>query len=259
MSVGNFRMLSFIIPAHNEEAELPATLEAIHAGAATLGLSYEIVVANDSSTDGTAEVAKSRGARVIDIGSRHIAAARNAGWKGSTGDRLIFVDADTRVTPRAIAEAVEAMEQGAMGGGGPVTFDGYVPLFARVALPFIQWSFRLARLTGGCFFFTTRNALETVGGWPERVFAGEEVELAKALKAEFGRRRFVVVRSPVQTSGRKLRTYSVRELLGPLGSFVLHGRKAMESRDRLALWYGERREDPRTASRVPTGSTEKSS
>jgi len=45
-------MISFIVPAANEEAELPGTLRAIHYAA--IGYEYEILLVNDGSTDATA-------------------------------------------------------------------------------------------------------------------------------------------------------------------------------------------------------------
>ena len=72
-------LISFVIPAHDEEHLLPRTLDAIHATARELGLEYEIVVADDASTDRTAALAQERGARVVSIARRQISAARNAG------------------------------------------------------------------------------------------------------------------------------------------------------------------------------------
>ncbi len=57
-------MLSFIIPAHNEEQHLPATLAAIRASAEATGQPYEIVVVDDSSTDRTAEIALNAAVRL---------------------------------------------------------------------------------------------------------------------------------------------------------------------------------------------------
>ena len=91
-------MISFIIPAHNEELLLPATLGAIDDAAKLLDEPYEVVVADDASTDRTADVGRSGGARVVAVQHRQISATRNAGARIAVGDRFIFVDADTVVT-----------------------------------------------------------------------------------------------------------------------------------------------------------------
>ena len=98
-------MLSFIVPAYNEELELPSTLSAIHAAAAANSEPYEIIVVNDGSTDATAAVAATAGARVVTIHRRQIAAARNAGAREARGDILFFVDADTRIAPQHVSGA----------------------------------------------------------------------------------------------------------------------------------------------------------
>jgi hypothetical protein len=54
----------------------------------------------------------------------------------------------------------------------------------------------------------------------------------------------VILREHVVTSGRKLRAHSAREVLGGLLRLALGGRRAMESREGLEIWYGERRKDP---------------
>ena len=77
--------VSFVIPAWNEEKLLGPTLDALHPAAASLGTSYEIVVADDASDDATPDVARARGARVVRCGGRHIAAARNAGARAASG------------------------------------------------------------------------------------------------------------------------------------------------------------------------------
>ena len=72
-------MISFIVPAHNEEAYLGATLRAIHEAARPSGKSYEIIVVNDASTDDTAPIARQAGAKVLDVNLRKISVVRNAG------------------------------------------------------------------------------------------------------------------------------------------------------------------------------------
>src|SRR6202012_5387512 len=95
------RMISFIVPAHNEQACLGGTLRTIHESARAAGVAYEIVVANDASTDATAEVARENGARVVSVNHRQIAATRNSGARAAVGERLFFVDADTMINAEA--------------------------------------------------------------------------------------------------------------------------------------------------------------
>jgi glycosyltransferase involved in cell wall biosynthesis len=231
-------VISFVIPAHNEEGLIGATVRAVHDAAA--GLEHEVIVADDGSTDRTAEVARGEGAVVVRIEARHIAAARNAGARASSGEMLVFVDADTIVPREALREAVRAIEAGAVGGGASIQFDRWVPLYARLMVGVIAWLFRLLRLTGGCFLFCRRDAFEAAGGWDERYFVGEEVHLCRALK-RFG--KFVIVRTRVTTSGRKLRTYSAREVMGTLLRLSARGMNAGRTREGADLWYGERRKD----------------
>lgn len=56
--------------------------------------------------------------------------------------------------------------------------------------------------------------------------------------------RFVVLREAVTTSGRKLRTHSVREVLVVLARLAFRGPSAVKQRQGMELWYAERREDP---------------
>ena len=87
-------MISFIVPAYNEEHELSGTLAAIHAAASKASAPYEIIVVDDASTDATPEIASRAGAKVIRINRRHIAASRNAGGRAAQGEYLFFIDAD---------------------------------------------------------------------------------------------------------------------------------------------------------------------
>ncbi|MEM6330964.1 MAG: glycosyltransferase, partial [Planctomycetota bacterium] len=195
---------------------------------------------DDASTDGTAEVAKQHGARVLSVAHRQIAATRNAGAAEAEGDWLVFVDADTQLTPAVLRGAIAALEGGAVGGGARVEFEGTAPLVPRVlAAVFMPIYFGL-RLAAGCFVFATRDAFHQAGGFDPRLYASEEVSLSTELK-KLG--RFVIVRDRVITSGRKLRTHTVREMLQPLWAMLRSGRQTFAKRDGLDLWYGERRED----------------
>src|SRR4051812_3140499 len=110
-------MLSFVVPAYNEEKYLGPTLASIHEAARAVGGPYEIVVANDNSSDGTAQVAQAGGARVVTVHKRQIAGTRNEGAKAASGEWLVFVDADTRVSEAVVRGVVEALRAGVVGGG----------------------------------------------------------------------------------------------------------------------------------------------
>src|SRR5262245_29954445 len=151
-------MISFCIPAHDEEQLLPGTVVAIHDAARALSLDFEIVVADDASTDGTADAAVAAGARVIRIERRLISAARNAAAQAARGDVIIFVDADTRVHAAAVRQAIELLQSGCVGGGALVRFDGRVPAWANVMLECISLTYRLVSFSFGSFIFCTRDA-----------------------------------------------------------------------------------------------------
>src|SRR5688572_9725590 len=106
-------VISFVIPAYNEQMLLGRTLGALADAARALGQPFEILTVDDASTDGTAAVARERGARVVAVSHRQIAATRYAGAGAANGEMLFFVDADTVVTEAAVGAAVQAMRAGA--------------------------------------------------------------------------------------------------------------------------------------------------
>src|SRR5262245_50743254 len=108
------------------------TLAAMHDSARAVAMPYEIVVANDASTDRTEEISLAHAARVVTVNHRQIAATRNAGAKEATGELFFFVDADTVVTGPALAAAIRALRGGAIGGGACVRFDDRVPFYGKV-------------------------------------------------------------------------------------------------------------------------------
>src|SRR5271169_988299 len=236
MSIG----VSFIVPAFNEATLLGATLEALHRAGAALDESYEILVVDDASTDPTVEVARGHLARVLGVNCRHIAGARNAGARAAAGEMFIFVDADTIVAPDVTIAAVEAMRAGAVGGGAALRFDGGIPFLARLVTPLAVWLLRIFRVAPGCFLFCSRAAFFAVGGFDETFFGAEDVVMSNALK-RYG--RFDILRQPVTTSGRKLRTHSAFEILRLLLRLIDLGTDVIKQRQGMELWYGERREE----------------
>jgi glycosyltransferase involved in cell wall biosynthesis len=231
-------MISYIVPAHNEEALLGRTLSALHQSVRALCEPYEIIVISDGSTDRTGEIALEHGARVLSVNHRQIAATRNAGAAAAVGDIFIFVDADTTVTELALRAAIGALRHGAVGGGAAVRFDeGRLPFYARVLEFLLPPVLRVLRLAPGCFVFCTRQAYLDAGGFDEALYVTEEVDFAQRLKRQG---RFVILREFVITSARKLRTRSAFQLLWVGLRLAFGGGRSIRQRSGLEYWYGPR-------------------
>jgi glycosyltransferase involved in cell wall biosynthesis len=226
--------LSFIVPAYNEAALLGSTLNAIHEAARALDVPFEVIVVDDASTDATATIACRHGVRLVSVNARKISVTRNAGAREARGDWLIFVDADTLITEPILHGAIRALRAGAVGGGSIVHFEGQLPRYGRALIFVLAPLYGALGLAAGCFLFCTRDAFQTVGGFDESLFAAEEVVLSRSL-GRLG--RFVILRAAVTTSGRKLRAYTAREVLGTLARVALLGRPALRRREGLDLWY----------------------
>jgi hypothetical protein len=232
-------MISFIVPAYNEEHELSDTLAAIRKAASGATQPYEIIVVDDASTDTTPEIASVAGAKVIPINRRQIAASRNAGGRAAQGEYLLFVDADTRINQAHVTGAIAALDGGYSGGSAWVGMDGSVPIWGRMLWRGLSFIYFGMNLGAGAFLFTTQGNFYAVGGFDEQYFAGEEVYFTMALK-KLG--RFTVLREPVVTSGRKLRMYRREEFLREFFGVLARGPRGVRSRAKLGLWYNGKRE-----------------
>jgi glycosyltransferase involved in cell wall biosynthesis len=232
-------MISFIVPAHNEEFELAPTLGAIRSAVSGLDQPYEMIVADDASTDTTPQIASDAGAKVVRINRRQIAAARNAGGHAAQGKYLFFVDADTRINRAHVTEAVAALEAGYAGGSARVAMDGFIPIWGRILLRGFSSVYFGLNLGAGAFLFTSRRNFDAIGGFDEQYFAGEEVYFSLALK-RLG--RFKVLPEPIVTSGRKLRMYPARQFLPNFFGVIVAGPRGVRSRAKLQLWYDGKRE-----------------
>lgn len=88
---------SIIVPAFNEEKRIRACLESIRAQRTQR--SYELIVSDSDSTDGTAAIAREYTDKIVLCKERGTARARNEGAFIAQGDILAFIDSDTVLMP----------------------------------------------------------------------------------------------------------------------------------------------------------------
>ena len=212
---------SIVVPAYNEEKLLPATLRTLREAmnGASSERQGEIIVVDNNSTDTTADIARQAGVRVVFEPINRISRARNTGAREACGCHLIFVDADTHVPPALLTGSLDALLHQDVGAGGALLqFDEDGPIgFSTSRLPQL-WNrlSRNLRLAAGSYLFARRDAFEAVGGFSEKVYAGEEIFISQALKRWCRRNRKtfrILTEPPVLTSARKLKWHSPARLL----------------------------------------------
>lgn len=228
---------SFLLPAFNEERELPPTLSALHHAAK--GLSYEVIVCDNDSTDRTAETAAQLGARVVREPIRQISRSRNAAAAAANGKWFIFLDADTRMNRHLMETLHHRLASGRYGAGGSlVEFDlPDLKLFPYLVLN--SWNL-LSRITGwaaGSFLVCHHEAFQKIGGFSTRYFAGEEIDFSIKIHRWCRHEKLKVhieTDHPVISSARKIQGKSTWSLIRQL-AILLPG--ALTSQDACAFWY----------------------
>ena len=196
--------MSVIIPAHNEERYVERCIRSVSAAAEQYAGSVEIIVVCNRCTDRTAERAQKCGARVIQNGDRCIARVRNAGIDAATGDVIVTIDCDNRMTKGTLCEIAGLLRTGRyIGGGAPIRFERYsFPLRCNDLL--CRISFRLTGLYCGIFWAEKKTFL-AVGGFADKK-AMEDIATAKALRAygkQHGKKYTVLRKNVLINSTRK--------------------------------------------------------
>jgi len=206
--------LAIIVPTLNEEGTLRRNLPS------ALSHADEVVVSDGGSADGTVEVARSLGARVVS-GPACRGGQLNRGAAAAMAtdsDILLFLHADTVLPENAGRSVKEAVAAGAPGGAFFVRFDrdGFVyRLGGRVVNLRTRWAFLPL---GDQAQFTTRDSFRELGGFREWPIL-EDADFAKRMRQRWGRRRLAVIENPVLTSSRRfaaqgpLRTVALNWLL----------------------------------------------
>jgi glycosyltransferase involved in cell wall biosynthesis len=195
--------LSFVVPAYNEEAYLPACLESILAQTRELGEPVEIIVVNNASTDRTREVAQGyAGVRVVDETRKGLTFARQAGFAASTGELIANVDSDSRLTPGWVQKVLNgfAADPKLVGLSGPFIYYDMTDsqrlsvhvfyLMAFVIYVLNRWVLRAGSMLQGGNFVLRRDGLEKIGGFNTAIsFYGEDTDIARRM-SQVGKVKF---------------------------------------------------------------------
>jgi glycosyltransferase involved in cell wall biosynthesis len=181
---------SVIIPAYNEEQYLPRLLDSIEVARSNYSGgrdAIEVIVANNDSTDRTAEIAAAHGARVIRVKKRRIAAARNGGGRVARGEIVCFIDGDSAVHPQTFAAVDKAMSSDRYIGGATGVRLERMSLGLLASYCMCMSLVVLVGIDTGVVF-CRREDFNAIGGYDEDRLYAEDVLFPLALR-RLGRQR----------------------------------------------------------------------
>lgn len=208
-------LISFVVPAYNEEALIASCLGAIRAEIARTGCPAEIIVVDNNSTDGTRRIASSIPEVVIvDEPQRGLVQARRAGCLAAKGELIANIDADSMLTEgwlrKALAEFSRSPDLVALSGpciyydlsrSARLVAAGFYRI-AFVTYLFVRFALGAGSMIQGGNFVISKRALEAAGGFSSHFsFYGEDTDLACRL-SQVGPVKFTL-RLPAYSSGRR--------------------------------------------------------
>ncbi|MCH8019480.1 TIGR04283 family arsenosugar biosynthesis glycosyltransferase [candidate division KSB1 bacterium] len=224
--------LSIIIPVLNEETTLPKLLIDIEFCKRNLNFPLECIVIDGGSEDRSFEVCREYDISVIQ-GPRGRGQQLAYGAQKSSGEVLLFLHADCRISPEHCLNAVETVQgNGHIAGGFILKFDDRHPI-----LKLAEWinkiRFRFTKIFYGDHgIFLSREYYLATGGFPPQSLF-EDVEMSRRLK-KMG--DMVLIAPPVITSSRRFRAGGVmRTFLKMASLHILYW--VGVSPERLAVWY----------------------
>ncbi len=177
--------LSIVIIGRNEGERLDRCLKSVLAIEAFGGAS-ELIYVDSASTDGSNLRAAQFGAKTLSIGSAHpcAAVARNIGWRAAQAPIVLFLDGDTILDGKFLMSSIGEFsdQQVAVVFGNRREIDPSGSIFNRILD--LEWMVAPGpvEFCGGDALMR-RDVLERVGGYDERLIAGEEPELCRRIRA----------------------------------------------------------------------------
>jgi glycosyltransferase involved in cell wall biosynthesis len=235
--------LSVIIPAWNEEKVIGRAIDSLKRAAAVYeqerGGTAEIIVVDNNSTDRTAQVARDHGVTVVSEPVNIISKARNTGAKAARGRHLAFCDADNEVTENLLVLIHDHLEDPKIVGGG--TWIEPARRNLKISFFYFVWGVYVTFSRVGVGMMHCRKAdFDTLGGFDETIYAGEDVQLAYDLR-KLGRSRGqkfnLIQQGWIITSTRKIDQTPLWEMITKLIGFGFGLQKKIRSKEYCEHWY----------------------
>jgi glycosyltransferase involved in cell wall biosynthesis len=196
---------SIIVPARNEERFLPGCLASIAAASAPYPGEVEIIASINRCTDRTEEIARAAGAKIVHEDARNIARIRNAGAQAATGEILITIDADSRMSRGMLVTVDRLLATGKYIGGGVMIWPERWSV-GILATGFILLPIAAKHRVSGGLFWCFGEDFWAIGGFDERCVSVEDLDFANRLKAygkQKGKRFKTIWKEHIVTSCRK--------------------------------------------------------
>ena len=178
-------VLSVVVIGRNEGARLVRCLESINQ-MRPVGGPIEIIYVDSGSTDGSVEQAAQFEVKIkrLESASPCAASGRNAGWRAASAPIIFFLDGDTVLAPGFVSDAIAELDDPkiAVVFGNRREIDPNASIYTRVLDR--EWiaPAGAVEFCGGDALIR-REVLERVGGFDERLIAGEEPEMCRRIRA----------------------------------------------------------------------------
>lgn len=167
-----FPFVSVVMPAFNEELEIGSTLDTVFAQDYTG--KFEVIVCDNNSADRTAEIAESKGAKVVKETRKGTRFAYDAAMKAATGEIILVTNADVRLPSNWVSEIVKAYaDPDVVGVGTRVTFYD-APRWVNAFLDVSNNKLNPHKAMWGTSLSCRRSVYEKVGGFNHGVNTNED-------------------------------------------------------------------------------------
>ena len=229
-----------VIPTLNEAGNIPVLLDRIHAALEPMPLNYEVIIVDDDSTDGTADVAReyaTRDSRVrvfVRKGQRGLAGAVIHGWEHTDADLLGVIDADLQHPPEVLPTLLKPVLDDAdiaiasryVSGNGVGDWNRFRLFISRcgtlATAPLQRNGLKIKDPLAG-FFIVRRECIDGLDLQPE----GFKILLEILVKGRISKATEVPYRFGLRHSGKSKADVKVAlqyfSLLGKLSRYALFG------------------------------------